>query len=81
MAGLSLTAVREFSTEISKRLADWGYPDAESVRYDRNEQDIITGDQQRSAHGQGVRAILHAARTRRTRLPWLPGFVDGLLRG
>jgi guanylate kinase len=28
-----------------------------------------------------VRAILHAARTRRTRLPWLPGFVDGLLRG
>lgn len=63
VAGLSLTAVREFSTEISKRLADWGYPDAESVRYDRNEQDIITGDQQRSAHGQGVRAILHAAFT------------------
>lgn len=26
-----------------------------------------------------VRAILHAARTRRTRLPWLPGFVAGLL--
>ncbi len=28
-----------------------------------------------------VRAILHAARTRRTRLPWLPGFVAGLLEG
>ena len=28
-----------------------------------------------------VRAILHAARTRRTRLPWLPGFVGGLLKG
>lgn len=28
-----------------------------------------------------VRAILHAARTRRTRLPWLPDFVGGLLQG
>ncbi len=26
-----------------------------------------------------VRAVLHAARTRRSRLPWLPGFVEGLL--
>jgi guanylate kinase len=26
-----------------------------------------------------ARAILHAARTRRSRLPWLPGFVAGLL--
>lgn len=26
-----------------------------------------------------VRAVLHAARTRRTRLPWLPGFVAGLV--
>ena len=28
-----------------------------------------------------VRAILHAARTRPSRLPWLPGFVGGLLAG
>ncbi|TCZ55613.1 guanylate kinase [Roseicella aquatilis] len=28
-----------------------------------------------------VRAILHAARTHRTRQPWLAGFVAGLLRG
>jgi hypothetical protein len=63
VAGLSLTAVREFSTEISKRLTEWDYPDADSVRYDRNELDIIAGDQQRSAHGKGVRAILHAAFT------------------
>lgn len=63
VAGLSLTAVREFSTEISERLTEWDYPDADSVRYDRNELDIIAGDQQRSAHGKGVRAILHAAFT------------------
>lgn len=63
VAGLNLTAVREFSVGISKRLEDWGYPSAESVRYDRDELDIIAGDQQRSAHGKGVRAILHAAFT------------------
>lgn len=63
VAGLSLTATREFSTEISKRLAEWDYPSAASVRYDRNELDIIAGDQQRSAHGKGVRAVLHAAFT------------------
>jgi len=27
-----------------------------------------------------VQTILHAARTHRSRQPWLPGFVDGLLR-
>lgn len=63
VAGLSLTAVREFSSEISTRLEEWGYPDAGSVRYDRNELDIVAGDQLRSAHGKGVRAVLHAAFT------------------
>lgn len=63
VAGLSLTAVREFSSEIAKRLTEWDYPSAASVRYDRNELDIIAGDQLRSAHGKGVRAVLHAAFT------------------
>lgn len=61
--GLNLGALREFSAELSKRLGDWGYPDAQSIRYDRAEQDIQAGDQFRSAHGKGVRAILHAAFT------------------
>lgn len=61
--GLNLSALREFSAELAKRLGDWGYPDAQSVRYDRSEQDIQAGDQFRSAHGKGVRAILHAAFT------------------
>lgn len=63
VSGLGLAVVHEFSAEISKRLAEWHYPSAESVRYDRNELDIISGGQQRSAHGKGVRAILHAAFT------------------
>src|SRR5699024_4349443 len=61
--GLGFGALREFSTELSRRLVDWGFPEAQSVRYGRNEQDIIAGDQLRSAHGKGVRAILHAAFT------------------
>ena len=62
-AGLSFTAVRELSAEISRRLTEWSYPSAASVRYDRNELDVIAGGQLRSAHGKGVRAILHAAFT------------------
>lgn len=61
--GLNLGALREFSAELSKRLGDWGYPDAQTVRYDRAEQDLQAGDQFRSAHGKGVRAVLHAAFT------------------
>ncbi|MBD7919904.1 AAA family ATPase [Cellulomonas sp. Sa3CUA2] len=61
--GLNLTALSEFSAEIAKRLAAWGYPDSSSVRYDRSAQDIVADDQYRSAHGKGVRAILHAAFT------------------
>ena len=61
--GLNLAALREFSAELSRRLKAWGYPDAASARYDRAEQDILADDQYRSAHGKGVRAVLHAAFT------------------
>lgn len=60
---ISLAAIREFSNELAKRLKTWGYPEADSVRYDRSVQDIHAGDQYRSSHGKGVRAILHAAFT------------------
>lgn len=62
-AAIGFAAIREFSAELSQRLAEWGYPEADSVRYDRAAQDIVAGDQFRSAHGKGVRAILHAAFT------------------
>lgn len=63
VSGMDLTALREFSTEISNRLTDWDFPEASNVRYDRNEQDVVAGDQLRAAHGKGVRAVLHAAFT------------------
>jgi len=63
VSGLELAVLREFSSEIARRLEAWEFPDASMVRYDRSEQDIIAGDQLRAAHGKGVRALLHAAFT------------------
>lgn len=60
---LELKTVNRFSEAIAARLAAWNVPDSDRVRYDRNEQDLVAGDQLRSAHGKGVRAILHAAFT------------------
>lgn len=62
-AGMEFGALREFSEQIAQRLGAWGFPAADNVRYDRSEQDLVAGDQLRSAHGKGVRAILHAAFT------------------
>lgn len=61
--GIRLPVVREFSAEISRRLNAWGFDEADAVRYDRSKQDIQVGDQYRSSHGKGVRAVLHAAFT------------------
>ena len=63
VARLQLGALANVSEAISDRLQTWGVPDADRVRDDRNQQDLIAGDQLRSAHGKGVRAMLHAAFT------------------
>jgi hypothetical protein len=63
IAGLHTGALTDLSNGIATRLRAWGVPDANRVRYDRSAQDLIAGDQLRSAHGKGVRAILHAAFT------------------
>lgn len=62
-SGLQVGSLEALSREVSARLAEWGYPDPENVRFDRDENDLVAGDQFRSAHGKGVRAILHAAFT------------------
>jgi hypothetical protein len=55
--------VDEFSAELRTTLRNWGYPHADSVRYDRPAQDVWAHGQLRSSHGKGVRALLHAAFT------------------
>ncbi|MEU7633802.1 hypothetical protein AB0C34_28135 [Nocardia sp. NPDC049220] len=61
--GIGLRAQREFSAALAERLAAWRFPDPEGVRYDLSEQDVVSDDQLRLAHGKGVRAIQHAAFT------------------
>ena len=63
VTGLSQSVEEDFSKQLAERLVAWGYPSAESVRYDSQKYDIVADGQSRSAHGKGVRAILHAAFT------------------
>ncbi|MBK1656771.1 guanylate kinase [Paracraurococcus ruber] len=46
-----------------------------------HEFDHVLVNEEFAATVAAVRAVLHAARTHRTRQPWLEGFVAGLLRG
>ncbi|TKV28551.1 hypothetical protein FDK12_07785 [Arthrobacter sp. NamB2] len=63
VSGMDIRPINEFSQEIAKRLKAWGFPDWAHVRYDRTAQDIVSAEQLRSAHGKGVRSLLHAAFT------------------
>ncbi|WP_269508721.1 hypothetical protein [Corynebacterium faecium] len=58
---LDESVAEEFSVLLRKHLKLWNYPEAESVKYDPKEMDIVTPEQKRSTHGKGVRSILHAA--------------------
>ncbi|WP_155929021.1 hypothetical protein [Mycolicibacterium sp. CBMA 234] len=60
---LDFATLRRFSDAVAGRLTAWAVPDGGRVYYDRNEQDLVAGDQLRSAHGKGVRAVLHSAFT------------------
>lgn len=60
---LDPAVVKDFSNRLRRRLEKWDYPEADSVRYDASKMEIFAGDQKRSSHGKGVRAILHAAFT------------------
>lgn len=62
-AGLQRSAVTDLSQMIATRLRNWGYPEADHTSYNFDAQDVVSGNQLRSAHGKGVRAVLHAAFT------------------
>jgi hypothetical protein len=62
-AGLQRSAVTDLSQMIAARLRNWGYPEADHTSYSFDAQDVVSGNQLRSAHGKGVRAVLHAAFT------------------
>jgi hypothetical protein len=62
-AGLRRSVVDDLSRMIATRLRAWGFHDADDTSYSFDAQDVVSGSQLRSAHGKGVRAILHAAFT------------------
>ncbi|GAB3455366.1 hypothetical protein [Actinophytocola sediminis] len=62
-AGLHRDTVDDLSRMIAARLRTWGFHDADNTSYSFDTQDVISANQLRSAHGKGVRAILHAAFT------------------
>ena len=62
--------------EIARRMAA---ARTEMQHWDEFEHVLVNAEFEATV--AAVRAILHAARTRRSRLPWLPGFVAGLLAG
>lgn len=62
-AGLQRDTVSDLSQMIAARLQAWGFQDADNTSYNLDVQDVISSEQLRSAHGKGVRAVLHAAFT------------------
>ncbi|MCK2237399.1 MULTISPECIES: hypothetical protein [unclassified Crossiella] len=62
-AGLQRSTVDNLSRMIADRLRAWGFPEADTTSYGFDTQDVVSGGQLRSAHGKGVRAVLHAAFT------------------
>ncbi|WP_435205477.1 hypothetical protein [Micromonospora sp. bgisy143] len=55
--------VDEFSATIKRVVNSWLRPNAGEVRYSKSVSDVMVDGQQRSSHGKGMRAVLHAAFT------------------
>jgi hypothetical protein len=55
--------IAEFSRSISRVVESWAIPNTGAVRYSKDASDVMVDKQVRSSHGQGMRAVLHAAFT------------------
>lgn len=53
---------------VETLLREWNYPDVGRTVFSENDQDLVIGDQLRTSHGKGVRALTCAA------------FIIGLMR-
>ena len=66
--GLDTKALHRLCVEIEAVLTEWAWPGDGRVTFDEKAFDILVDGKSRRSHGQGVRAVLHAA------------FAVGLLR-
>ncbi|MGW3795674.1 hypothetical protein ACWD8I_31565 [Micromonospora arida] len=55
--------IAEFSASIKRVVDAWSLRNAGDIRYSGSASDLIADGQTRSSHGQGMRAVLHAAFT------------------
>jgi multidrug efflux pump subunit AcrA (membrane-fusion protein) len=67
-SGVSTADMEKFAMSVEALLREWNYPDAGRTVFSEDEQDLVIGDQLRTSHGKGVRALTCAA------------FIIGLMR-
>ncbi|ASW06414.1 hypothetical protein [Rhizobium sp. 11515TR] len=61
VVGPDATTTYAFGEIVVEVLKAWKFPGAERTQFDREMLDIAIGGKARSAHGKGVRALLHSA--------------------
>lgn len=61
VAGPDSTTTYAFGEVVAEVLKAWKFPGADRAQFDHEMLDIAIGGKARSAHGKGVRALLHSA--------------------
>lgn len=67
-SGVSTADMEKFAQTVEALLREWNYPDVGRTVFSETEQDLVIGNQLRTSHGKGVRALTCAA------------FIIGLMR-
>ncbi len=67
-SGVSTADMEKFAVSVETLLREWNYPDVGRTVFSEENQDLVIGDQLRTSHGKGVRALTCAA------------FIIGLMR-
>ena len=67
-SSVSTADMEKFALSVEALLREWNYPDVGRTVFSEENQDLVIGDQLRTSHGKGVRALTCAA------------FIIGLMR-
>ncbi|MCW2986843.1 MAG: hypothetical protein JWR63_4413 [Conexibacter sp.] len=62
-AGVTSAEAERFAQQVEELLRAWHFPELDRVTFSDDAQDIVVSGQARTARGQGVRALTHAAFT------------------
>ena len=59
--GVTTADMEQFAAIVEALLREWNYPAVGRTAFSEKEQDLVIGDQLRTSHGKGVRALTCAA--------------------